>query len=92
MAQSLRQHEYNTLLVWREERTITTKQQVMEGNKMADPTDKLRILELENSLDVVFAYIVQLENESFEGWSEDSRNGYMTATKSIKEKVRQQFI
>ena len=59
---------------------------------MADPTDKLRILELENSLDVVFAYIVQLENESFEGWSEDSRNGYMTATKSIKEKVRQQFI
>ena len=59
---------------------------------MADVTDKLRILELQNSLDVIFAYIVQLENESFEDWSEEAKNGYITATTSIKEKVRKQFI
>jgi hypothetical protein len=53
--------------------------------------DKLKILDLQSSLDVVFAYIVQLENESFEGWSDEARNGYITATTSIKEKVRSQF-
>ncbi len=37
----------------------------------------------------VYKYISQLESESFEGWSEDSVNGYLTACKSIKEKIKQ---
>lgn len=37
----------------------------------------------------VYKYISQLESETFEGWSEDSINGYLTACKSIKEKIKQ---
>lgn len=31
-------------------------------------------------------YIEELESESFEGWSDDAINGYLTACKSIAEK------
>jgi hypothetical protein len=38
----------------------------------------------------VYKYISQLESESsFEGWSLDAINGYLTACKSIKEKIKQ---
>lgn len=30
-------------------------------------------------------YIALLENQSFEGWSQDAIDGYLTACKSIKE-------
>ena len=31
--------------------------------------------------------ITELENQSFEGWSDDAINGYLTACKTIKEKL-----
>lgn len=31
-------------------------------------------------------YIKQLRNESFEGWSDDAKNGYLTALKSVEER------
>jgi hypothetical protein len=31
-------------------------------------------------------YIEELESESFDGWSEDTISGYLTACKSIAEK------
>ncbi len=37
----------------------------------------------------VYKYIKQLESESFEGWSLDAINGYLSACKSIKEKIKQ---
>lgn len=39
-----------------------------------------------HSLDLV-EEITELENQSFEGWSDDAINGYLTACKTIKEKL-----
>ena len=36
----------------------------------------------------VLEYIEKLEKQSFAGWSEDSINGYLTAMRSIKEKIK----
>ncbi len=46
-----------------------------------------------NSLDKqdlfsVHYYIVKLTNDSFEGWSEDSKRGYLTACISIDEHIK----
>lgn len=35
----------------------------------------------------VLKEITELENQSFEGWSDDAINGYLTACKTIKEKL-----
>jgi hypothetical protein len=35
----------------------------------------------------IIEQITDLENQSFEGWSEDAINGYLTACKTIKEKL-----
>lgn len=32
-------------------------------------------------------FIKRLEKDSFEGWSEEAKNGYLTATRTIKEKI-----
>lgn len=45
--------------------------------------------EIINKLGYLVDCLEQLESESFEGWSEDSINGYLTASKSIKEKIKQ---
>jgi hypothetical protein len=37
----------------------------------------------------VLDYIEKLEKESFEGWSDDAKKGYLTAVVSIKERINQ---
>ena len=37
----------------------------------------------------MFDFINHLRSESFEGWSEDSINGYMTALKTVEEKMKE---
>lgn len=36
----------------------------------------------------IIDYIEKLETDSFEGWSEDAKRGYLTACSSIKESAR----
>ena len=37
---------------------------------------------------MLLEYIKKLQNESFECWSEDAKNGYLTALKSVEEKLK----
>ena len=39
-------------------------------------------------LEEIETYIDKLKSESFEGWTEDAINGYLTACESIKQKVK----
>lgn len=36
----------------------------------------------------ILNYIKKLKSESFEGWSDDEKNGYLTACVSIEEKIK----
>jgi len=36
----------------------------------------------------VLEYIEKLEKQSFAGWSEDAIHGYLTAMRSVKEKIK----
>lgn len=44
------------------------------------------ILQDRNRADALLHFITYLRLQSFEGWSEEAKNGYLTALKTIEEK------
>lgn len=42
---------------------------------------------MKKNMKKLFDYIKLLQDQSFEGWSEEEKNGYRTALFSIKEKI-----
>lgn len=50
---------------------------------------KSKYEELEHQKEKILSYINKLENDSFEGWNEDEKGGYLTACFSIKKKIEE---
>ena len=40
-------------------------------------------------LEKLTEYVISLKEDSFEGWSEDERSGYLTALRSVEHKIKQ---